>query len=426
MTEKDLEQSEREESEQEAAEALEPDEVQAPATHTEKATDDTCPNCGAAMVFDPTSGKLVCDDCDASVEVENKEKDTGPLKEKKLDTVALHTPKDWGTKKKVVACKACGASIIYDATQLADKCPYCESNHVMVNEDDETVPPDGISPFKVTADQAATFFRTWISKKWFIPNVVRDHAKPECMKGVYLPFWTFDSQTKARYKGEYGVPKKTKSRKKDNESQQLKWFPVQGNYSEFFDDFPVPATSKHGNDFTTGIGPFLTESSVPYKPQYASGFLAERYDIDAETAWKTGDKEIREEIVEHIKSDIKREKGAVDVRISKIEYSLEKPACKYLLLPMYLATYKYENKVYHFAVNGDTGTYDGTTPLSWMKAILAILAVLAIGLIFLPATPVLIIVGIVAFVLISTREDPGPRKLSEEQQKKRNIHHTMS
>ena len=40
---------------------------------------------------------------------------------------------------------------------------------------------------------------------WFAPNAVKKYARSESkLTGVYLPYWTFDSQTSTFYNGERG------------------------------------------------------------------------------------------------------------------------------------------------------------------------------------------------------------------------------
>ena len=61
---------------------------------------------------------------------------------------------------------------------------------------------------------------------------------------------------------------------------------------------------------------------------------------------------------------------------SKITY-------KYLMLPIWVSSFKYNDKVYQFMVNGQTGKVSGKTPVSAIKVIITILAVLAVLGLFL-------------------------------------------
>ena len=53
------------------------------------------------------------------------------------------------------------------------------------------------------------------------------------------------------------------------------------------------------------------------------------------------------------------------------------------LLPIYLWSYRYRDKLYRFMVNGQTGRVQGEAPISWWKVALAVLIVLILlGCIF--------------------------------------------
>jgi hypothetical protein len=46
---------------------------------------------------------------------------------------------------------------------------------------------------------------------------------------------------------------------------------------------------------------------------------------------------------------------------------------KLLVLPLWISSYKYRGKLYHFMINGQTGRVNGKKPLSWWKITLLIL-----------------------------------------------------
>ena len=51
---------------------------------------------------------------------------------------------------------------------------------------------------------------------------------------------------------------------------------------------------------------------------------------------------------------------------------------KHILLPLWLCTYAYKNKTYHFLVNGQTGKIHGKKPVSAWKVVLAVLAAILV------------------------------------------------
>jgi hypothetical protein len=55
---------------------------------------------------------------------------------------------------------------------------------------------------------------------------------------------------------------------------------------------------------------------------------------------------------------------------------------KHVLLPLWIAAYRYNNKVYRFLVNGQTGEVVGKAPWSIFKIALLVLALIAISVAF--------------------------------------------
>ena len=47
---------------------------------------------------------------------------------------------------------------------------------------------------------------------------------------------------------------------------------------------------------------------------------------------------------------------------------------KHVLLPVWVAAYKYRGQSYRFVVNGQTGKVQGERPWSWIKITLAVIA----------------------------------------------------
>jgi hypothetical protein len=48
---------------------------------------------------------------------------------------------------------------------------------------------------------------------------------------------------------------------------------------------------------------------------------------------------------------------------------------KHVLFPVWIASYRYRDKVYHFLINGQTGEVQGQAPISWIKVALVVILV---------------------------------------------------
>lgn len=351
-----------------------------PEARTSGKTDKKCPSCGAKISYAPETRKLFCPYCDYEAELPKEENEPEVVLEipiEKADqTTANH---NWGAEKKNVKCKSCGAVSVYDATQLSDVCPYCDSNLVTEENAEESMAPQGICPFEIDKKKASKLFSEWIHGVWFAPNDLKTRAVQGALNGVYAPYWSFDTKAMARYKGQYGVDyEETDS--DGNTTTHTNWYDCKGIAKHFFDDYLVPASNKENADLIKYVEPFKTAQCKPYKPEYVSGFSSERYAIGLQDCWKKAQEDIKnDKIDDYIEKDIKKHHKCDRTRIDSKEVRFFDNKFKYLLLPLWISSYRYNGKVYHFVVNGQTGKIEGDHPYSWIKITLAVLAVLAIS-----------------------------------------------
>lgn len=344
---------------------------------TKEETDKHCPQCGGVMDFDPASGKLHCPYCDYQETIPVDKSVPTTAEELDFDSAEFTANKDWGVETKTVLCKSCGAESIYDALQTSAVCPFCGSNQVMDQNETDTIAPGGVVPFSISDKQASELFQKWISKKFFCPKLAKQSAKPDKFKGVYLPYWTFDTQTYSTYTGEYGIDH-TKKDKDGNTHVETEWHRTSGKYNEFIDDELVLATNKQDKNMLKGIEPFDTAKNKAYSPEYIAGFSAERYSVGLKDAWKTAETSIRNKLKNHVSDKIRKEHRADRTRNVSLSTQFKNKTYKYLLLPIWVSNFKYNDKVYQFVVNGQTGKISGKTPVSIPKVILTVIAVIAI------------------------------------------------
>ena len=332
-----------------------------------------CPSCGASIEFNPAVGKLKCPYCDFETDIAVPEDE----EEKVVREMDFHEAEergnfDWGTEKKTVICETCAAETIYDALQVADSCTYCGSHQVMEASTKNTLAPNAVCTFEVTDKQAGDHFYKWIKGRWFMPKAAKDSAKPDSFKGVYLPYWTFDSKTSSRYTARYG--KHRTVRDKDGKTRiETDWYSTTGFYQEFIDDHLVHATARYDRNMMRKIEPFNLLQNKSYKPEYLAGFLAERYSIGLEAGWNQAKQGIHDHLDSEITAKIRREKHADTVASLRFSTTHDAITYKYLMLPIWLSSFQYKDKVFHFMVNGQTGRVGGDTPISPLRVALAIM-----------------------------------------------------
>ncbi len=357
-------------------------------TKTIKETDRKCPNCGATLQFDPLKNGLSCEFCGHFEEIPMEKDDDGI--EKGADELDLfsevHTQGyDWGAKSKVIICKSCGAESVYDELQIADVCPYCGSNQVMqASEDLKTLAPGGVVPFRIDEKKAGALFSNWIKGKFFCPKKAKQSARPDAFKGVYLPYWTYDAKTTTNYTARYGIDEEREGKDGKKETH-TEWYLTGGVQKVDFDDVLVFGSKRYEKDLMSRIEPFDTEDNVRYQPKFLQGFTAERYSIGLREAWETAKGKMWEKIEDEIKKSVEDRFNADHVEGIDGKTTYAATTYKYLLLPVWMSSFTYKNKLYRFLVNGQNGKVGGKTPVSAIRVILVIAAILAaiVGLVLL-------------------------------------------
>ena len=167
-------------------------------------TDIKCSGCGGTIKFDPSTSKLVCPFCGTTKEIPLPEDGT-VIEEHDFYSVIQRASVNWGTVKKLIVCSNCGGQTLYDDSQISGCCPFCGSTSVMpVAENEKIMAPEAVIPFVVNNEKADRCFRDFVKKKRFVPKAVKE-CKLENLVGLYLPFWTFDTDTISSYEAWIGI-----------------------------------------------------------------------------------------------------------------------------------------------------------------------------------------------------------------------------
>lgn len=109
--------------------------------------------------------------------------------------------------------------------------------------------------------------------------------------------------------------------------------------------------------------PWDLAAMEPYRPEFLAGFRAEAYTVDLDAGFH----EARAHMDRVIERDIKFDIGGDRQRISSADTQVSDVTFKHVLLPVWMAAYKYRGKSYRFVVNGRTGRVRGERPWSAWK-----------------------------------------------------------
>ncbi|MFK8080464.1 MAG: hypothetical protein AB8B97_09275 [Granulosicoccus sp.] len=343
-----------------------------------------CAQCGAVLHYAIGTQSLECEYCGhgnaiALSTTHLQELDLHHALEKLQNSASIVTA------EKAISCPNCAAHFELDAHIHAGECPFCGTDVVTETSHAKPIKPKGVLPFSITAEQARKSYQTWLGKRWFAPNALKKYARSDAdLNGVYIPYWTYDSDTATAYRGQrgevyyvtqrYTTTHNGRTVTRTRQVPKVRWYPASGRTSRHFDDVLVGATKTLPRKITDWLAPWDLKNLKPYTEDYLAGFSSEVYQVDLDEgftiAQTTMDKVIRD--------DVRQAIGGDQQRIQKLSTKHSDTTFKHVLLPLWVAGFQFRGKTYRFVVNGRTGKVRGERPYSVVKIVLAVIAGIAI------------------------------------------------
>ncbi len=346
-----------------------------------------CSGCAAILKFAPGTQSLKCTFCGSTTEIKF---DTSEIEE--IDLEHFLSNKFLQEEKKeivTVKCNGCNAAVTLKPNVTSDSCPFCGSGLVVKNGTSSSVlKPKSLLPFKIKQVDAQKFFREWIKGLWFAPNNLKKLASgAKSFNGMYIPYWSYDSSTNSNYTGSRGVNYQVSESYTENVNgkrvsrtrnvTKTRWHSVSGTVARNFDDVLVLASKSLPEKYARALEPWDLKELVNFDEKFLSGFRTESYQIDVSQGWVNA-KSIMDET---IRRDVCVDIGGDHQKITTLGTSHRDSKFKHTLLPIWISSYRYNNKIFQFLVNGRTGEVQGERPYSWIKIVLLALLVILVILI---------------------------------------------
>lgn len=336
-----------------------------------------CTGCSAPLSYTPGTRTMLCPYCGMDSPIPELPSDPAALP--RDAAAALHDPQVLAGEALDLAllrCGACGAEFTLEPKLRADLCPFCGSPSVAPSGGHPLLRPQAVLPFAVNGAQVEALHKAWLHKLWLAPNALKREARREGrLAGMYLPYWGFGCQTVTDYDGQRGDHYYTGTGK--NRRRRTRWSKRNGRIHQSFGDVLVLASQSLPRALTERLEPWALERLEPFQPAFLSGFRAERYVIDMPAGFGLA----QQRMLISIRAEVARDIGGDVQRIERLETDWQQPTYRHMLLPIWVAAYRYRGKSYRFLVNGQTGEVQGERPWSWVKITLtALLAAAAVGL----------------------------------------------
>jgi len=351
-----------------------------------------CKSCGAVLHYAPGTNRLKCQYCgceDNIIPTQYKEEITVYNYDEFIE-YTQKLPDENTRQQEVISCSNCGSKTHFDPNVTATQCAFCTTPLVLeLKNSEKYIEPHYVLPFLFDKDTAVKSFHKWIKGLWFAPNELKKKVETNSLsplKGIYLPYWLYDADTVTEYSGQRGdhyYETETYTERVNDRTvqrtrlvQKTRWHSVSGSVNNTFENITVTASRSLPKDFLDDLTPWPFEELKFFDERYLSGFNAETFKVKPDEGFDEAQEIMGPDIMESIRRDI----GGDEQRISDTDVEYFNVGIKYALLPVWVSSFRYNNKIYQFIVNASTGEVKGKRPYSALKIILLILAILAIVL----------------------------------------------
>lgn len=301
------------------------------------------------MSFDSVTGHLACPSCGREDNIDTFDDDYIEQAFEAEDAVEYH-------------CQSCGANVLTDPETTATTCSFCGSNVVIGDRLVGKLAPKKVIPFTINKDEAMQTFKKWCKNGRFTPKGFMTANRVKNITGIYIPFWIYDLNSRAKIDA-VGTKVRTYTRG-DYIYTETKFFDIHRDIELAYHQVPVDASIKMDDKLMDTLEPYHYEDLKKFKTPYLAGYLAEKYDLDAKALFPR----IKSKIAPYVNTYMRGTMAQYNTITNKSEdVDMLKQKSEYVLFPIWMVYYDYDNQEHTFAMNGQTGKVVGKPPISQKK-----------------------------------------------------------
>ena len=327
-----------------------------------------CPSCAGIINFDSTLQKMKCPYCDKEFEMDTlKQYDSNLNQEPDEMNWEVTAGQEWQEDEESAlcnyVCKSCGGELIADENTASTACPFCDNQIVLVSRLSGTLKPDFVIPFKFNKEQAKTGLTDHLKGKFLLPKVFKDENHIDEIKGLYVPFWLFDSSVDATVN--YKAAKEVRVwEDKNNRYTKTSYYSVRRAGTLSFENVPVDGSSKMDDALMESVEPFNLYEAVDFQTAYLAGYLTDKYDISADDSVHRANQRIKSSTEQIFQRTVN---GYDSVKVENSRVKFFDSSVKYTLCPVWVLNTTWNGKKFTFAMNGQTGKFVGNLPCDMEK-----------------------------------------------------------
>lgn len=346
-----------------------------------------CPCCDGAIEFDSTSQKMKCPYCGSEFEMDaiqsqQNEADAMPQENMSWDTAAGGEWQEGETDGlRIYTCNTCGGEVVADETTGATECPFCGNPVVVKGQFAGDLKPDLVIPFKVDKKRAIEALQNHYKGKILLPKVFKDQNHIKEVKGLYVPMWLFDTDADAHVR--YDATRTRVWSDSQYRYTETSHFAVTRAGGIGFENVPVDGSTKMDDTLMESLEPFDMADAVDFRTAYLAGYLADKYDVDAQASIARANERIKSSTESAFAATVQ---GYTSVVPTGSSINLTNGRARYALYPVWVLNTEWNGKKFTFGINGQTGKIVGDLPMdkgafwTWLLGVAGASAAVAFAL----------------------------------------------
>ena len=328
-----------------------------------------CPACGGAMEFNPKTQKIKCPFCDSEFDVKdyiaNHNSDSAGESADDYVTPPAEGEADASQPMFIYRCGSCSGEILATESLGSMKCPFCSNNVVVKEKFTGKFTPDYIIPFEKTKEDAIEAYKGYVKSKKLLPKVFFDQNHIDEIKGIYVPFWLFDATQ--NYSASFDATKVRTWSDHSYHYTETSHYDITRVGSERFEKVPVDGSKEMPDDLMESLEPFDQSKMVPFNMGYLAGFLANKYNVNADEDQGRALSRMHSSAITDFRNTIS---GYSTLRARSEQCTPSNESSKYALYPVYILNTSWNGGNYLFAMNGQSGKFVGNLPFSLSRALM--------------------------------------------------------
>lgn len=337
-----------------------------------------CPNCSAPMVFGIGSQKWECHFCFSTFSQDQ-------IKEIEAHTGEAITEASWHAQsfpeEETIAyiCPDCGGRVLTEPNTTATFCVYCHNPTVIASRLTGEYRPAYLLPFQYTKEQAVQSVKKLARGKIFLPKRFREIIDQGEVEGLYVPYWLFSED----YKAQLTAQGKNYRIWRDSNYEYTKTdvYHVERHAFIPIQKIPVDASMRMDDTLMEAIEPFDYSKMRPFSMEYLSGYFAETFDVDAASSAQRFETRVDQGIAAHMRSLAGM---YTNLTVNSLTKQGSNRDTLYVLLPVWTVSVKYNDEIYTYAMNAQSGKSAGRLPVSggrvaaWLAGLFALFYIISV------------------------------------------------